>query len=269
MNDIRDKILQLENDPNNHQNNLKSLVDFMSQQPQGNELLKAYVESLDFNKQQCDKEQDTTDKRFKAVSELLFCAGGYTNVTLPHNYSLPSRIGGTIYKKETYMNMMRKLNSSNDNDNESTYVDVPKPPEIWYCYGGSVDYSNGTLHFPNKMPKEAEELQNYTIRRHKVTYEQYLFLAMQVIKERMDGNMPRYVDDGLLYLCEILLGERSLESKQYTPRKITLAQTKEFLHAWVQVYVFQKCEFLNVLYYYLYAGYVITITNKCGGKHEK
>ena len=132
-----------------------------------------------------------------------------------------------------------------------------------------MDYNNGTLHFPNKMPKDADPLQNYTIRRHKVTYEQYLFLAMQVLKHKMHGNMPIFVDDGLLYLCEILSGERSLESKQYTPRKITLAQTKEFLHAWVQVYVFQQYEYMDVLYYYLYAGYVITITNKCGGKHEK
>jgi hypothetical protein len=148
---------------------------------------------------------------------------------------------------------------------------VPPPPEMWFLsLGGSVDYVNGTLHFPMRMPIGAEDLRSYTIRSQKLSAAHLLFLAAQTEFDRLHGKaVPKFCDSTVSHMADILAGKSSLDSKQYSPRKISVAQTKELLHAWVLVYVQQKKEHLVVLDYYLHAGYIVTITKKCGGKHEK
>lgn len=200
----------------------------------------------------------------ETVLQELFCqskkkSSVNKDVVIRHQYTLPSRRCGTIYDKLTY--------------SEHTHKSfVPPPPEIWFrSLGGSEDYTNGTLHFPVRMPKGAEELRSYTIRRQKMSFAQLIYLAAQIELDRQHNIMTEsfVCDSTVEYVANILSGKNSLDSKQYTPRKISLSQTKELLHAWVLVYVNQKQEYLEVLQYYLYAGYIVTITKKCGGTHEK
>lgn len=210
------------------------------------------------------------DPRESSINELFYEPGltpsmGHKNVMIRHHYTLPSRRSGTIYEKQTYVeNVQHHLGTDTCNN------PIPSPPELWFrSLGGSVDYVNGTLHFPMRMPSIGEDFRSYTIRRYKVSAEYLLFIAAQLEFDRKHNNAPVFCDSSISYVADILSGKKSLDSKQYTPRKISVTQTKELLHAWVLVYVYQKKEYLPVLEYYLYAGYVVNITKKCGGNHEK
>lgn len=206
---------------------------------------------------------EVKDPRESALKDL-FRDSGHKDVMIRHHYSLPSRQTGTIYDKQTYIETLQK------NPSSSTLTSIPAPPDIWFrSLSGSVDYVNGTLHFPIRMPPEGYNLRSYTIRRNKVDANHLLFLAAQFERDRRLGRAPKFCDSSISYIADILCEKKSLDSKQYTPRKISLAQTKELLHAWVLVYVFGKKRYLSVLEYYLYAGYIVSITKKCGGNHEK
>lgn len=219
--------------------------------------LKNYFE--EWKKTKATISHEEKDPRESALKEL-FCDIGHKNVMIRHHYTLPSRRSGTIYEKQTHA----EKNCGSPNKS------VPPPPELWFrSLGGSVDYVNGTLHFPMRMPAIGEDFCSYTIRRHKVSAAHLLFIAAQLEFDRRHHNPPIFCDSSISYVADILSEQKSLDSKQYTPRKISVAQTKELLHAWVLVYVYQKKEYLPVLEYYLYAGYVVSITKKCGGNHEK
>lgn len=196
----------------------------------------------------------------ESILNDLFCnsnSNAHKHILMRHHYSLGTRRSGTIYEKKTYMQFVKP--------DVSIFSSVPAPPESWFpSLGGSVDYVNGTLHFPMVMPDNAADLSSYTIRRQKVSAAHFLFLAAQFYVEHLE-----ICDDSLLHVIDILSNKKSFDSKEYTPRKITVAQSKELLHAWVAVYVFEKKEYMPVLDYYLYAGYVITISNNHGGVHEK
>lgn len=217
------------------------------------------------NEMYCDSPGPLTSNENKDPRERIlkdiFCnakSKSYKHILTRHHYTLSSRCGGTIYDKKTYMENVHHTPS------------VPGPPEIWFrSLGGSVDYVNGTLHFPMRMPIGAEDLSAYTIRRQKMSAPYFLFLAAQLAFQKQTKNEEIICDQSISYIIDILLGKKSLDSKEYTPRKITVLQTKELLHAWILVYVFEKKEYLPVLTYYLYGGYVITITEKHGGCHEK
>lgn len=206
------------------------------------------------------------DPRGPVLRELLCSASkAQRNVTIRHHYSLPARISGTIYEKLTYAEHMAK------HANNLVVANVPPPPETWFrSHGGSEDYNNGTLHFPMLMPSNVDFLRSYTIRRQKLGSANFLFLAAQLQHDRLKtGVLPSPLDSALAYMVDILSDARKLESRQYTPRKITVSQTKELLHAWCMVYVKQEAKYLPVLNYYLHAGYIVSITKKCGGTHEK
>ena len=209
-----------------------------------------------------DEESDPRE----SVLKDIFCnsdGNSHKHILMRHHYSLSSRRSGTIYDKHTYMQFMQKSNAQNIiSTNE---MGIPNPPEAWFhSLGGSVDYVNGTLHFPMVMPAGSVDLCSYTIRRQKLSGAHFLFLAAQVAAEQN----TEICDESLCHLIDILLGKKYFDSKEYTPRKITVAQTKELLHAWVSVYVYEKKEYIPILNYYLYAGYVVSITNKHGGIHE-
>lgn len=191
----------------------------------------------------------------------LFCnsdGNSHKHILMRHHYSLSTRRSGTIYEKNTYMQFLQT--------NQKIISTVPNPPEAWFrSLGGSVDYVNGTLHFPMIMPPGAVDLCSYTIRRQKLSAAYFLFLAAQLAAVKSQNII---CDESISHVIDILLGKKCFDSKEYTPRKITVAQTKELLHAWVSVYVYEKKEFIPVLNYYLNAGYVVTITNKHGGIHE-
>lgn len=195
----------------------------------------------------------------------------HNRLPVRHQYNLASRRSGTIYDKKTFAEF----------HNMERYVQ--KPPDAWFRYhGGSEDYINGTLHFPSNMPDDAEDLASHTIRRQKMSSQhfcliaaQYAFLerARQQQQQSQSGQPLRaeeeVCDESVQYMAEIFSRKRSYDSREFTPRKISVSQTKELLHAWVAVYVFGKKELIQVLDFYMYAGYVVTITQKKGGVHEK
>lgn len=206
-------------------------------------------------------------------------------VTIRHQYTLPHRQNGTIYDKTTYVAHMAGQGIA-DSPGASVVRNVPPiaaPPVAWFsALGGTEDYVNGTIHFPVSMPPGFEPMASFTIRRQKLPAHVFLLVAADVAWERMaaarqqegDASLPQPqslplpCDATVDYLANVLMDPTlPIDSKQYTPRKISVAQTIELLHAWIQAYIFGRMSAVEVLRYYMRAGYVITITRKCGGPH--
>lgn len=269
-----------------------------------NELFKKKVESmmptiLTTN----DSRSDILDNLFNNKTLM-----NYRLVSSGHNYSIKPRLNGNIYDKRLFLrndlvdaaaasdisyttvpdttlsassatavsaaatvslSFFKSIEASSTN---SILLSNIEPPSHWFTkLNGYADYGNGTFHFPVVMPEGYESFSSRTISRKKLPFQYFLFMAAKVAYKRATGSLsPEHIhDDGLEHIIQALEGRRMLDSREHTPRKITHTQTKELLHAWIQVYIFKRQECMRILKYYLYAGYVVTITKGHGGLHSK
>lgn len=216
-------------------------------------------------------EKTTTnhDERRKELYERIFFTNDkkcYKKVLIRHQYSMEPRQEGIIYSKETYF---QKYNTS------ESITAIPDPTKLWNQTGCKCDYTNGTIHFPLCLPRGKEHLVSHTIKKMKLNFPNFLYLAAQTAyfqQQEENGVASSFssvkCDQGLQYLVDILTEKNRCFSKQYTPRNISIHQITEMLHAWIWVYIYDRKEYIDVLFYYLFAGYVVMITNNQGGLHH-
>lgn len=194
-----------------------------------------------------------------------------------HHYLQRLRFCGTIYNKKTYAAMFHE-----DYQSCKLFSSMLDPPPIWLTpsMGASADYINGSFHFPYFLTGDNSKLSSKTINRKKLSSSYYMMICAQIAAKKIlldkNGGQPFNdiffdfkfpLDTSTQELVDAFLGKTNFHGKEYIPRKITVEQTKELLHAWIQVYLFQKNEFLNILNFYLYAGYVVSVTTGHGGLH--
>jgi hypothetical protein len=193
-----------------------------------------------------------------------------------HHYLQKLRYCGTIYNKKTFAAMFHS-----DYQECKMFSSMLEPPPQWLSrsMGASTDYINGSFHFPYFLSGNNSNLASKTINRKKLSSSYFMMVCAQIAAKKIllqkNGgpfNDPNFdftfpLDESTQDLVNAFLGETNFHGKEYFPKKITVEQTKELLHAWIQVYIFQKTEFMNILNFYLYAGYVVSITSGHGGLH--
>lgn len=224
------------------------------------------------------------DDRRKALYEKTFFTNNksfHNTIKIGHQYGMDDRMRGTTYDKETYFQRMQRQRhqSGNGVDEElpATTLAISDPTALWNPIGGKNDYFNGTIHFPLCMPPGKEFLASHTIMKKKLSFPYFLFLAGQLAYQQQQQTSSSSssslagdvmaCDDGLQRLVDILSEKNPTFTKQCTPRNISNHQTKELLHAWIWVYVYDKKEYIKILDYYLRAGYIVMITTNQGGLH--
>jgi hypothetical protein len=146
---------------------------------------------------------------------------------------------------------------------------VPKPPNEWFFGGGGKrDDDNCTIHIPGTLKNSFGSLHRYagkTISVHKVNWEQFLYLAGQLLFTKSQAE----VDKPLKFWMDVITEKAISHGKRYGPSRIRKEQRREMLDAWIQIYIFEKENYRDILDYYLRAGYVVNITNKRGWQQHK
>lgn len=151
---------------------------------------------------------------------------------------------------------------------------VPKPPDQWFFGGGGKrDDDNCTIHIPStlKVPG-TNTLSVYagkTISANKISWEQFLFLAGQMLYRNRKQKQPVEVDKALKFWMDVVTENAVSHGKRYGPSRIRKEQRRELLDAWIQIHIFCNNEYHEVLDYYLRAGYVVNITQKRGWTQHK